>query len=485
MATRLLADIGCIGLRRHMTPEGEITYPWFSEALHRILGFQSDQMTVNAKGALNPIHWADRDDHLREILKSAASLHPCHESFRIIDAQGETRWLTGTSYPRQLPDGRVIWDGVWMDDTLLQRAQDQHEMLMDAAEDCIFILDGDGVITWANAAAANCFRQEADHLPGHPFGELVETPDLRPGSHELSARRPNGETFPFQMTVSEMRRDGKLNLIVIGRDITEATRIRQERRHLELLLLESQKLEALGRLAGGIAHELNNMLGPILMGAEMVARTAPLDQRNAERVQRIIDAAKNSRDIVRSILAYCRKEAKTLVPLDMVPLAQDFAAMAESVLPAAIKVVRHIRTDRAVIMGDSGQLRQVLLNLANNARDAMNGEGTLTLELSLPSDGELAALVADDGKTPINPLSDITPGYRYLLLRITDTGPGIPPQLAAKIFDPFFTTKPVGQGTGLGLSVVQGIIKGMAGSIAARSRPGEGATFDILLPLAE
>lgn len=627
-ALSLLSGLNAIGWRREMTPDGIITYPWISDATQALLGFKPDEMTVNSKGALTVIHWADRDSHLAAVKCSAEDQSPCLESFRAITASGETRWLEGRSQPRRSHDGTVIWDGIWMDNTSRRRAEDQQQMLLDNAEDCIFILSGDDGIIWSNGAAERNFGYLSEELRGRCIEVLIEPGWHAPcscaspsgddntggftGNQEVMALRQDGTRFPFELTISELRRDGKLSLIVIGRDITrrrtaerllaeseqrlritfaaaslgivvisldghiqfhnpafeamagrsgdtllgldlalfvpldsmvpkakikasagsfaflcrptlgdgeerhwrltgtqfsatpyaaeqslllfvedvtETTRMNKERRQIELLLQEGQKLESLGRLAGGIAHELNNMLGPILMGAEMIARTATLDQKNQDRVNRIIDAAKNSGSIVRSVLAYSRKETKTLVPVDLAPLFNSFMDLAKSILPPSIIVEERRETDTAMVMADAGQVQQVLLNLVNNARDAMNGSGNLTLSLAILQPDQLFAKFQkvqnerSDPNSATNPLAVLDLGLPHAVIRVADTGPGITPAMAAKIFEPFFTTKPVGQGTGLGLSVVQGIVKSMGGTISVDSKPGCGAAFHVILPM--
>ncbi|WP_161539598.1 PAS domain S-box protein [Paramagnetospirillum kuznetsovii] len=625
----LLSDMNCICWRRTMAADGTISYSWLSDAALGILGFRPDQLRANDKGALTVIHWADRDLHVEAIKASAVTLLPYREAFRAITASGETRWLDGTAHPRRAADGRIIWDGVWMDATQRMRTEDRQQMLMDNAEDCIFVLTGDEGITWSNAAAERNFGYLNDELAGRCFHDLIlgenrppcscEPMDLlesqgkdNSGSRqEVIGRRSDGSTFPFEMTVSEVRRDGRLSLVVIGRDIsrrreaerllaeseqrlrvtfaaaslgivvldkdgviqfynpafesmagdgyddllgvnihafvpaesmpvpsrlpppgmsfclvcqpllvdgkehhwrltgtqflaapdsqeqsllyfiedvTETTRMNQERRQLELLLQEGHKLEALGRLAGGIAHELNNMLGPILMGAEMVARTTQLDPKNADRVQRIIEASKHSRDIVRNVLAYCRKETKALGIIDLAALFEGFASLTSTILPPSILVELHREIESATVMADAGQMQQVLLNLAINARDAMFGSGTLSLSLRLMHPEELLARFQSiqrmsSGPAPnANPLASLDFGTDHVALGVGDTGTGMTPAVAAKIFDPFFTTKPVGQGTGLGLSMVQGIVKAMGGAIVVDSEVGKGTTFHVILP---
>ncbi|MEW5727060.1 MAG: PAS domain S-box protein [Pseudomonadota bacterium] len=713
-------------------------------------------MTVSTRGALNAVHWADRDAHVAAIHRSALSMSRCLEAFRAVTAEGETRWFRGSSSPVRAEDGTIVWEGAWIDISPWMRAEHQFQTVMDHAEDCILTLDARNGIDWANAATERLFGWSLDELLGRCLADLLSEP-CRPdapgqlseclageiiqcfprGTQEVMAKRKDGVAFPFEMTVSEVRSDGRLSLIVIGRDITrrkatelmleeserrlrsiaanlpgvvfqrvldpdgtfaypyvsegieeilgcepsdivfdsailfdtmvdedrerllasllvsaetlepvredvrvqgrdgrirwlrgqsrprrrddiivwdgllldvteeveermkaeaaireseerlrlafaaaslgivvsrldgtiqqvnpafqtmcgltgedlagqsiqrfvdghlpargdlpasgesfcfihepslpdgrerhwrvtgtqfsasrddpdpsllfmiedvtEVTRAAEERRQLELALQEGHKLEALGRLAGGVAHELNNMLGPILMAAEMVSRTAALDDRNQDRVGRIIEAAKHGRDIVRNVLAYCRKEQKTLGAVDLVPVFVQFAGLASSILPPTVKVETRVGADTAMVTGDGGQITQVLLNLVNNARDAMDGHGFLLLALELVPAGTLAPPRRSSGRA--NPFKDLDPSLAHVRITIADSGHGMAPETVAKIFDPFFTTKPVGQGTGLGLSVVQGIIKAMGGAVAVDSAPGEGTAFHIVLPV--
>jgi signal transduction histidine kinase len=220
------------------------------------------------------------------------------------------------------------------------------------------------------------------------------------------------------------------------------------------------------------------------MAAEMVTRTVQLDDKNKERCARIIEAAKHGRDIVRNVLAYCRKEQKVLSAMDIVPAFHQFVGLVASTMPPSVKIASHIGPDTAAVIGDAGQITQVLLNLANNARDAMDGEGTLSLSLDVVDGDDLVPTRPGRDSTP-SPFAALDHTLNFVDIRIRDTGCGMRPEIVARIFDPFFTTKPVGQGTGLGLSVVQGILKAMGGAIAVTSAPGQGSEFRVVLPVVE
>ncbi|MBI5163179.1 MAG: PAS domain S-box protein [Magnetospirillum sp.] len=627
--TPILSDLGLVTFRREMSAGGEIRYTHFSANVAEVFGDAAAAGSVTSRGALNAAHWADRDVHLGAILASAAVLGRCTEEFRIVTTSGETRWLQGASLPERQPDGRIVWEGAWTDITRWMRAERQFQTVMDHAEDLIVTVDAEVGIDWMNVAAERAFDLESSDMRGRCLSALF--PDSRAqcsegraaacihddltfcfprGSCEVMARRRDGRGFPVEMTVSEVRADGRLSLIVIGRDITrrkateamleeseerfrlafaaaslgivvvsldgiiqhcnpafetmcgaagrslkggdffayvdrsllpaapvpgeafsivyaprlpdggerhwritgtqfsasgdaeahsllfhiddisEMTRATAERHQLELALQDGQKLEALGRLAGGIAHELNNMLGPILMAAEMLQRSAKLDERNAERCLRIIEAAKHGRDIVRNVLAYCRKESTSLGVIDVVPAVRQFASLAASALPPTVHVHVEIAPEAALVVGDGGQIAQILLNLANNASDAMCGHGVLTLAVEVVEAGALVPPARQLTRpqatcAAVNPFADLNHGLAHVVLTLSDTGSGMGQDTMARIFDPFYTTKPVGQGTGLGLSVVQGIVKGMGGAITVASAPGDGTTFRIALPVAE
>ena len=248
-----------------------------------------------------------------------------------------------------------------------------------------------------------------------------------------------------------------------------------ERLRLEDLLLQSQKMEAIGTLAGGIAHDFNNMLAIIMGNTEMAmddVRDGVLPGRSLDH---ILSAVKRGRDLVKEILTFSRKAQRERTPTDVISVLHETFSLLRSTLPTTITMSLDIQSESGIILGDSVQVQQILMNLATNAAHAMrNAGGTLAIRLID------AAFQSDD----ILPDPDMKPG-RYLKLIVEDTGTGMTDEVRSRIFEPFFTTKGVGQGTGMGLSVVYGIVKSYNGALEVESTPGKGSTFAIYLPKAE
>ncbi len=245
-----------------------------------------------------------------------------------------------------------------------------------------------------------------------------------------------------------------------------------QRRKLEQQFLRAQRMESIGTLASGLAHDLNNILAPIMMSVDLLRLGVPEEKR-----LRLLDAIESSAErgtkIIRQVLTFGRGLEGDKQPVEAGSLIQEIEKIILSTFPKNIIVETRIEPGLRTVIGDATQLHQMLLNLCVNARDAMPGGGWLRLEAS--------NLDLDASFTSILPES--VPGP-YMLLEVSDTGTGIPPDILEHIFDPFFTTKEVGKGTGLGLSTVHGIVKGHDGFIKVQSMPGKGTTFRIYLPAA-
>lgn len=283
---------------------------------------------------------------------------------------------------------------------------------------------------------------------------------------ELRMHRDRLEDLVRQRTAELEDRSMKLAEQVSGRRMAE-----EEKRITESQLAQTQRIEAMDRFAGGIAHDLNNILYPIILNIEELLAEAPLDSRMHGMLEQTLKAAYRQKDLVKKILSFSRKSELRLAPIHVAPLLEDTLDFLRSTLPRTIAVTQQIDTSSDIIMGDPTQIQQVLMNLCQNAADSLeSGKGTIIVRITT---------------IRLNPARidhEIQTGD-YLELSVRDTGSGIAPGVMEHIFEPFYTTKGVGMGTGLGLSVVRGIVKSHGGAITARSEPGKGALFTVYLPL--
>ena len=247
-----------------------------------------------------------------------------------------------------------------------------------------------------------------------------------------------------------------------------------ERRRLEDQLRQSQRLEAIGALAGGVAHDFNNLLSVILGHSELLLREVGPGAPAQGRVEEIHRAGTRAALLTRQLLAFSRKQVLVAEVLDPAAVVTDLASMLRRLIGEDIVLRTDVRPGTGAIKADRGQIEQVIVNLVVNARDAMPGGGTITV-------GVANAELDEDGPAIVPPL----PAGRYVLITVSDTGGGMAPATQARIFDPFFTTKEKGKGTGLGLATVYGIVKQSGGHVGVHSEPGKGATFSVYLPRPE
>ena len=258
-------------------------------------------------------------------------------------------------------------------------------------------------------------------------------------------------------------------------DVTEKKVAEKEKKKLQAQLQQAQKMEAIGTLAGGIAHDFNNILGAVLGYAEMARDDCPTDSLVAQDLDQIIKAGLRAKDLVKQILAFSRQAENEKIPLQPAVIIRETLKMLRSSLPSTISIKQDLAGDAGLILADPTQIHQIIMNLCTNAYHAMeeNG-GILSLSLGRHSLGE-----EDLAGHP-----QAQPGD-FIHIAIGDTGKGIQPDIRNKIFDPFFTTKEIGKGTGMGLSIVDGIVKSYGGFVFCDSRVGEGSVFHISLPVLQ
>jgi len=259
-------------------------------------------------------------------------------------------------------------------------------------------------------------------------------------------------------------------------DITEQVAAEAILRSKEEQLRQSQKMEAIGQLAGGVAHDFNNMLAAILGSAEIMAESIPEDDEKTRMVNVIVKASQRAADLTSKLLSFSRKGKLISTPLDLHRVVHDTVLLLERSIDRRIEIQLELEAPNPLVIGDPSQLENALLNLCINARDAMPEGGVLRVATQrVPLDEAFCrALVG----------FSLEPGA-YVRLTVEDSGHGIPPEIRDRIFEPFFTTKPTGKGTGLGLAAVYGIVKDHRGLIQVDSAPGQGTAFNIYLPLEE
>ncbi|MEI7990622.1 MAG: PAS domain S-box protein, partial [Chloroflexota bacterium] len=297
---------------------------------------------------------------------------------------------------------------------------------------------------------------------------------LKEGPYSMDYIAYTGSVM-MQLTFNLLKCDGKVfGISVFGKDITERRRAEEEKEKLSEQLFQAQKMESIGRLAGGVAHDFNNMLGVIMGHSEMaIAKTSP-NQSIYPDLQEILKATQSSADLTRQLLAFARKQIAIPKILDLNDTVGNMLKMLRRLIGENIDLVWHPGDDLWNVKVDPTHIDQILANLLVNARDAIAGDGKITIETTNIGFDE-----ADCAQ-----YAELTPG-KYVLLSVSDNGSGMNHETLSHIFEPFYTTKDVGKGTGLGLATVYGIVKQNNGYINVYSEPGQGTTFKIYLPRSE
>jgi PAS domain S-box-containing protein len=410
-------------------------------------------------------------------------------------ADGSRIWIDTTKVPLRDGAGNVYGVlGIFEDITerkrveqVLERAAREWSAAMDASDDVIYLLDLQRHIVRANKAFYLTTGTTPETAIGrhiveiiHPQGEAVPCPICRAQEEKrdlhivMEANRPdNPVARPLEITVKIVRdqEEQPISILMTLHDLSTSRQEMEEKITLERQLQQAQKMESVGRLAGGVAHDFNNMLGVIIGHAELAMNQVAPDQPLHASLTEIHKAAQRSADLTRQLLAFARKQTVAPEVLDLNETVAGMLNMLRRLIGENILLNWQPGANLWLIKVDPSQIDQILVNLCINARDAIAGIGKLTIETENH--------VLDDAYCAIH--AGCVPG-EYVLLTVSDTGCGMDKATLAQIFEPFFTTKDIGAGTGLGLATVYGVIKQNNGFINAYSEPGQGTKFTIYLP---
>ncbi len=361
----------------------------------------------------------------------------------------------------------------------------RYRTLFENAGDAIFVLDFKGRILDANRIACERLGYARKELLSLNWNDIEarepneesgkdRLEELRQEGHlifETSHKRSDGKIIPIEMSSCTTEYDREPTILIIARDITERKEAEKEKALLQTQLKQAQKMEAIGTLAGGIAHDFNNILTPISGYTELALRKIPENSKARNNLEQVLTAVQRAKGLVQQILTFSRQDGQKRCSLEIKSIIKEALKLLRASLPATIEIRSHINASGSVI-ADPTQIHQVMLNLCTNAHHAMRENGG-TLEIRLDD--------IDLTPTESKHAPDLKPGP-YVCLTVMDTGHGMNKDMLDRIFEPYFTTKPEGEGTGMGLSVVHGIVKNHGGDIIVESEPGIGSTFKVFFP---
>ncbi|MCW5548621.1 MAG: PAS domain S-box protein [Opitutaceae bacterium] len=455
---------------------------YISPNLERLTGYTLAE-------AMQPNWWPDHvhpDDRAQAATFAAGLIAQgqlVHE-YRFLHKDGRTLWIRdemrlirdAAGQPREIA-------GAWTDITTKKQQEEELRLksaALDAAANAIFITNREGRIEWANEAFTRLTGYTLDEVLRRNPKELVKSGvqgeefyrDLwntilagRPWSGELVNRRKDGTHYSEEMMITPVKdaAGAITHFIAIKQNITD-------RKLLQEQYLKAQRLESLGMLAAGIAHDLNNMLAPIIFAGPLLRRRLT-DEKDLRVISMLESSAERGAALVKQVVAFAQGGTNVLRVTQLKHVARDVVAIAQNSFPKSIRIQSNIPADAWPVMANPSQIHQVLLNLLVNARDAMPDGGTLTVALA-----NRTLSVEDVANQP-----EARPGD-WLLITVGDTGTGIPPDVLPRIFDAFFTTKAKGKGSGLGLTTVRTIVQAHHGFIKVESEPGRGTTMRIFLP---
>ncbi|GGM09608.1 PAS domain S-box protein [Dactylosporangium sucinum] len=432
----------------------------------RLYGLTAGEMIGRSKDRIIPPDRRPDEAEIREIVAAGGRIDPYRT--RRLRRDGEVFTVSMLVSPLTSPDGMTVGvTTITRDISERERAEAKMQAVLDAAPDPLIGFDDADRIVLANTQAERLFGLDRHDLMGMPLRQILPggpegapVPDAPSGWDGPVALRRDGSLVPVDIALGTARtEDGPITLAGI-RNVTErlAALAEQDRLRAEARLQRTQRMESLGQLAGGVAHDFNNLLAVILNYAEFIVEDGA-DTPFALDAEQILRAGRRGSELTHQLLAFARREVIRPKPLDVNRVVSEVHQMLTRSLGEHIALDLDLADRLPSVVADPGQLEQVLVNLAVNARDAMPSGGVLTIDTGLVHD--------------------------HVRIRVSDTGSGMPREVMDKAFEPFFTTKPSGEGTGLGLATVYGIVVQAGGTVKLYSEPGLGTTITIMLPASD
>jgi PAS domain S-box-containing protein len=468
--------------------EGVLTYN--SPSLHRVLGYQPEELL--GQSAFSLIHPDDLARVQEDLRKCIATPQATTTSkFRVRNKDGNWRYLEAIC-KSFLDDPEVAGVVVNSRDVserhlveqALRESEQRFRQLFEDSPDAVLVHDTQGNVLDANLAAARLHGLEREKLAGMNIASLVPQDDrevvlaqfARLAKGELQQLEwksisANGWLLPVEIRTSLIDYSGKPALLLHMRDISERKKAEEALRSMEQELRQAQKMEAIGQLAGGVAHDFNNILTVIQGHASLLRSSAGAGGAMATSADQICQAAERAAGLTRQLLTFSRRQTMQPKQLDLNSVVSNMTKMLARILGEDIALQFNYAPNLPLVHADAGMIEQVLLNLAVNSRDAMPSGGQLTINIAS------VVLAAEPAKEHPEGRAG-----KFVCLSVKDTGSGIDAETLPRIFEPFFTTKEIGKGTGLGLATVYGIMKQHQGWVEVESEPGSGTTFHSYLP---
>jgi PAS domain S-box-containing protein len=467
---------------------------WVSPQVEQMLGYAPEEWVANPRLWFERIHPEDRQAALATERAAASDGGGLASEYRMLHRSGRVVWVRdeGTLVPGE-HDGPPLVEGVLSDVTerklaeeALRASERRYRTIVETTREGVWLMDPDGRTTFVNGRMAEMLGETVSSMLGRSIARYLspETRDYlnenlerardESGLHgELELRRRDGGSVWVQASTSPIVDEGEYRgQLALVTDVSERRSADDERRQLVARLHQHERMESVGQLAGGIAHDFNNLLAVILTYANFA--TAELEGHPVkEDIEEIARAAERAAALTRQLLVFSRREVVQPEICDLNEVVAETESMLKRTLGEHLLLEVRCQGDLWPVRADRGQLEQVLLNLAINARDAMQRGGRLTIETSNVELDEAFSEARGNAK----------PGS-YVRLAVTDTGEGMSPEVMEHVYEPFFTTKPKGQGTGLGLATVYGIVQQAGGSIDIYSEQGLGTVFKVYFPVA-